>query len=194
MKTYEALLMSTHNICFRGEIRKYLSGQPSYIYLELWWFAVDTTVSIVDRSNSGYPISLWQPGYCCSPSIYLLWLLYIWASTPENVPSDMCAQRRFRSACAFAQSDQNLPSAHFGLPRMQSFFMRTTMTLISPHRCAGWFECVLRTCQKVRFLTLWHMIYNVNGPYPHTQNMETQIINCHSQDERGIYLMSTFNE
>ena len=29
----------------------------------------------------------------------------IWAATSENVPVDMCAQRRFRSACAFAQSD-----------------------------------------------------------------------------------------
>ena len=31
-----------------------------------------------------------------------------------------CAQRRFRSACAFAQSDQNLYMAHFGQPRMLS--------------------------------------------------------------------------
>ena len=31
----------------------------------------------------------------------------------ENVPSDMCAQRRFRSACAFTQSDQNLHWSHF---------------------------------------------------------------------------------
>ena len=34
----------------------------------------------------------------------------------------MYAQRRFRSACAFAQSDQNLRWAHFGQPRMQRFF------------------------------------------------------------------------
>ena len=33
--------------------------------------------------------------------------LYMFESL-ENVPSDMCTQRRFRSACAFAQSDQNL--------------------------------------------------------------------------------------
>ena len=37
-------------------------------------------------------------------------------------------QRRFRSVCAFAQADQNLHWAHFGLPRMQSFFMRTPKT------------------------------------------------------------------
>ena len=33
---------------------------------------------------------------------------FIWVATPENVPSHMCAQRRLRSACTFAQSDQNL--------------------------------------------------------------------------------------
>ena len=43
----------------------------------------------------------------------------------ENESSDMYAQRRFRLACAFAQSDQNLHLAHFGLPRMQSVFMLT---------------------------------------------------------------------
>ena len=48
-----------------------------------------------------------------------------WASTSENVPSDMCVQRKFRSACAFAQSDQNHQLAHFGLPRMQIFLHQT---------------------------------------------------------------------
>ena len=33
---------------------------------------------------------------------------------PKNVPLDMCTQRRFRSDCAFAQSDQNLRCVHFG--------------------------------------------------------------------------------
>ena len=36
----------------------------------------------------------------------------------ENVPSDMCAQRKFRSACVFAQSDQNLLRVHFGYPKI----------------------------------------------------------------------------
>ena len=35
------------------------------------------------------------------------------AVTSENVPSDTCAQRRFRSACAFAQSDQNIHWVQF---------------------------------------------------------------------------------
>ena len=33
-------------------------------------------------------------------------------STSERIPSDMCAQRRFRSVWAFAQSDQNLHTGH----------------------------------------------------------------------------------
>ena len=37
MKTYEALLMSTHNICFHGEIRKNYVDIP--LYLELCSFA-----------------------------------------------------------------------------------------------------------------------------------------------------------
>ena len=41
------------------------------------------------------------------------------AVTSESVPSDMCAQRRFRSACAFAQSDQNLHCAHFWLAKTE---------------------------------------------------------------------------
>ena len=32
----------------------------------------------------------------------------IWAATSENVPSHMCAHRRFRSDCTNARSDQNL--------------------------------------------------------------------------------------
>ena len=32
----------------------------------------------------------------------------------ETEPSDMCAQQRFRSACAFVQADLNLCWAHFG--------------------------------------------------------------------------------
>ena len=35
-------------------------------------------------------------------------------STSENVASDMCAQRRLKSACAFAQSDQIFHRAHSG--------------------------------------------------------------------------------
>ena len=38
----------------------------------------------------------------------------------EHVHLDMCSQRRFKSVCAFRQSDQNLHCGHFGYPRMQN--------------------------------------------------------------------------
>ena len=45
---------------------------------------------------------------------YVEYLIHL-VSVSENVPSDMCAQRRFfRSAWPFAQSDHNLPLARFG--------------------------------------------------------------------------------
>ena len=40
--------------------------------------------------------------------------LSIMEVTSENIPLDIRAQRRMRSACACAQSDQNLHWAHFG--------------------------------------------------------------------------------
>ena len=51
----------------------------------------------------------------------------------------MSAQRRFRTACAFAQSDQNLHWTKFGYPRMWSCFTRKMKTLISLCGFAGWF-------------------------------------------------------
>ena len=35
-------------------------------------------------------------------------LEHVSCNVKKNVPSDICAQRRFRSACAFVQSLQNL--------------------------------------------------------------------------------------
>ena len=57
--------------------------------------------------------------------------------TSKYVTLDMRAQRRFWSAYALAQSDQNLHWAHVGYPRMQTFFKRITKTLIRPHGSAG---------------------------------------------------------
>ena len=42
------------------------------------------------------------------------WNVDIRTEKSGNVLPNMCAQRRFRSDCAFAQSDQNLPWVHFG--------------------------------------------------------------------------------
>ena len=74
------------------------------------------------------------------------WLFYpeCRALTSEDMrlspTSDIYAQRRFRSDCAFAQSDLDLHLAHFGYPRTQSFFMWTTKNLIRLRGCTGWFE------------------------------------------------------
>ena len=70
------------------------------------------------------------------------------AATSENVLPDMCYQRRFRSADAFAQADQNLHWAHFLIIQgceVSSYGQRRLMRL---YGCAG------RICQKARFLTL----------------------------------------
>ena len=60
----------------------------------------------------------------------------------ETNLQDLCAQRRFRSACA-TQADLNLRWAHFVQPRMHSFFVRTKRALIRLRGCAGWFESSL---------------------------------------------------
>ena len=56
--------------------------------------------------------------------VYILWGFFINEPIRPKVHLNVCSQQRFRSACAFAQFDQN-QYAHFGSPRMQSFFMRT---------------------------------------------------------------------
>ena len=73
----------------------------------------------------------------------------------------MCAQRRFKSACAFAQSNQNLHWAHFGSPWMQSFFMRTTKTQIRLRGCAVWFESSLGAYVKRYVFSRWAHIVGI---------------------------------
>ena len=65
----------------------------------------------------------------------------------ENVPVDICAKRRFRSACAFAQYDQNLLWTHLiakDAKCLHADFMRKR-SLISVF--------VGRTCQKVGYVS-----------------------------------------
>ena len=70
------------------------------------------------------------------------------AALPGHMSRDMtkptkCAQRRFRSAWASAQSEQSLRCALSGLLRTQTFFMRTAKTLIRLGECPGWSESSL---------------------------------------------------
>ena len=57
-------------------------------------------------------------------------------SQRENVPSDMCAQRRLRIACAFAQSDQSLRWAHEETLHTWLSKMRSVKILIRLRECA----------------------------------------------------------
>ena len=75
--------------------------------------------------------------------------------TSENMPSDMCAQRWFRSACTFVQSDQNIHWEHFGRARMQSFFRQVTNTLIRHDNAQAALSLHDRKCQKAPFFTWW---------------------------------------
>ena len=85
----------------------------------------------------------------------------IWTATSENVSSDICAHRRFRSACAFAQSDLNLHWAHLRSPWVQRS---------SCGQRRLWTDCAdaqadLSFCwwtfQRVRFIlfTQWFILY-----------------------------------
>ena len=75
--------------------------------------------------------------------------------TSENIPSFMCAQRRFRSACAFAQADQNLHWTHFGIAKDTRFLHADyEHSDLTARMCRMIWIFVGRTCPKVRFLTL----------------------------------------
>ena len=65
-----------------------------------------------------------------------------------------CAQRRLRSAWAFAQSDQSLHCALNRKLRAQCFFIRTAKTLIRLGGCPGWSESPLGA-HAILFVLSW---------------------------------------
>ena len=71
----------------------------------------------------------------------------------ENVPSDMCAQRRLKSACASAQSDQSLrwPLEETLYPSLSK--TRPAKILIRVRECAVWSESSLGA--HVRRYVFW---------------------------------------
>ena len=68
------------------------------------------------------------------------WALSPWAATWENVPSETCIQRRLKSACAFAPSDQSLPCPHEETLQLGYSKMRSVKILIRLRECADWSE------------------------------------------------------
>ena len=87
-----------------------------------------------------------------SPDITVPRFPHLWAATWENVPSNMCAQRRLKSACASAQSDQSLRCPHEETLYPWLSKLRPLKILIRLCRLIWIF--VGRTYSKVRFLTL----------------------------------------
>ena len=83
----ESLLMSTHNICFYGEIWKVIPKLSS-----------NTLVQRVFCNKLFFSSKL----YCTN----------IWTTSWHHQQNGMCTQRRLRSAWAFVQSDQSLPCPH----------------------------------------------------------------------------------
>ena len=77
-----------------------------------------------------------------------------WAATSGNVPSDMCAQKRLKPACASAQADKSHRCPH-----------KKKLCITAIQKCAQWrfwSDCANakliwiltgRTCPEVRFLT-----------------------------------------
>ena len=82
----------------------------------------------------------------------LYYIASIWAW--ENVPSDMCAQRRLRSACAFAQSDLSLRCSHEEIlnPWIQDASSEDSEQTARMRRQIWIFAW--RSCPKACFLTM----------------------------------------
>ena len=80
----------------------------------------------------------------------------------ENVRSDMCAQRRLKSACAFAQSDQSSLSAwrNFASLAIQNASSEDSDQTARMRRLIWIFAG--RTCPKLRFLTLRPIHFALN--------------------------------
>ena len=64
-----------------------------------------------------------------------------WASSRENLSSEVCEQQKRRPACASAQSDQRLCYSRFGKNHILACYRRNFNFLASLCSCGDWFEC-----------------------------------------------------
>ena len=72
-----------------------------------------------------------------------IWICINCAVSWQNQQNDLCAERRLRSAWAYAQSDQSLRCPHEDTLGKQLPIERTAMTLIRQGGCPGWSESSL---------------------------------------------------
>ena len=77
----------------------------------------------------------------------------IWGATWDNVPSDMCDQRRLKSACASVYTYQSFRCPHEEILRPRLSKMRLGKILIRLCECAGWSESLLGA--DVRRYVFW---------------------------------------
>ena len=77
---------------------------------------------------------------------------YTWAAAWQSQQNGHCAQRRHRSACASAHSDQSLRCPHEQTLGPQLPIERTTKTLI---RLGGWSESARHNGHSVGFVMRW---------------------------------------
>ena len=91
------------------ELHAFISQKGAYLKPEQFF---DFRTSFVIRQLTCHFLSFLL--FCISkgPIFHVILSSIIWVAMWEIVPSDMCAQRRLRSACAFAQSDQSLRCPH----------------------------------------------------------------------------------
>ena len=110
--------------------------------------------------------------------LVLLRVLTSW----QNQQNGMCAQRRLRSACASAQSDQRLHCPHEQSCGPQLPTERTAKTLIRLGRCPGWSESSLGAqsfcwfCHEAAQITI-NSQNSVSSDDRHTSVKEGMLIN-----------------
>ena len=73
-------------------------------------------------------------------SLVCYFAFHYWASTQENLSSEVCEQQRRRPACASAQSDQRLCYSHTGKYHIQTSYQRNFNILASLCSWGDWFE------------------------------------------------------
>ena len=147
--------MRTSNLCFYKELHVDKSTH-AVILLDcalIWVWAVIRGNTVCQNTS--------RPCFklCLSFAFITACIHIIWAVTSENVPLDMCAQRRFRSVCASAQSDLNLYWAHW-IARDATFVHADNDDFEETARMRRliW-VFVWRKCKKAFFLT-FPLIYS----------------------------------
>ena len=88
----------------------------------------------------------WNKSHIHSKHLNILYVIHvplcftIWATEWENVPSGMCAQRRLKTSCASAQSDQSLRCPHEEILHPWLSKKCPVRIMIEPREYATWSE------------------------------------------------------